>query len=217
MESSGNAGNAGSSGRRRKRARGTLTAGLLALAAVSGCAAEPASRSAAATSPPAATAPPALSAPSRAGLPKSEPESVDVPKIGAFSTLIPLGLNADGTVQVPPVNEPRQAGWYELGPTPGEIGPAVILGHVDGNKQEGIFWRLKELAPGDQVSVARRDGATAHFVVTRVDQIDKDEFPTEAVYGDTTDAELRLITCGGSFDHAAHSYRDNIIVYAVLQ
>ncbi|KAA9150099.1 class F sortase [Amycolatopsis acidicola] len=148
---------------------------------------------------------------------RAVPESVDITKIDAHSTLVPLGLNADQTIQVPPVSQPLQAGWYQYGPTPGEVGPAVILGHVDGNKQKGIFWRLKELAPGDEVSVSRKDGSTARFRVTRVEQIDKDTFPTDAVYGDTADPELRLITCGGSFDRDAHSYRDNIIVYAVLE
>jgi sortase (surface protein transpeptidase) len=114
------------------------------------------------------------------------------------------------------VSKPLQAGWYRLGPTPGEVGPAVLLGHVDGNKQKGIFFRLKELVPGDRVTVSRMDGSVVPFVVTKVNQIDKDEFPTQAVYGDTAGPELRLITCGGSFDRAAHSYRDNIIVYAVL-
>lgn len=150
------------------------------------------------------------------GLAKSEPVSVDIPKIGAHSSLVPLGLNADNSVEVPPVTQPMQAGWYTNGPTPGEVGPAVILGHVDGNKQKGIFYRLKELAPGDKVAVARKDGQTAEFVVTKVDKVPKDTFPTDAVYGDTPDAQLRLITCGGAFDRAAHSYVDNIIVYAQL-
>ncbi|OXM72371.1 MULTISPECIES: class F sortase [Amycolatopsis] len=146
-----------------------------------------------------------------------EPELVDIPRIGARSTLVPLGLNADDTIEVPPVTQPMQAGWYRHGPAPGEAGPAVILGHVDGGGQKGIFHRLKELAPGDEVAVSRKDGSVVRFAVSRVEQIDKDEFPTEAVYGDTAGPELRLITCGGSFDRAAHSYRDNIIVFAVLR
>lgn len=150
-----------------------------------------------------------------AGLARSEPTEIDVPKIGAHSTLIPLGLNPDKTIEVPPVSTPRQAGWYVNGPTPGEAGPAVILGHVDGNKQEGIFYRLKELAVGDRISVSRKDGTSVGFVVSKVDQVAKEVFPSDAVYGDTADPELRLITCGGSFDSAVHSYRDNIIVYAV--
>jgi sortase (surface protein transpeptidase) len=155
--------------------------------------------------------------PNRVGMAKSEPVSVDVPKIGVHSSLISLGLNADNSIQVPPVTQPMQAGWYSYGPTPGETGPAVVLGHVDGNKQKGVFYRLRELIPGDQIFVARKDGSTARFVVTKVDQVSKDSFPTDAVYGDTANPELRLISCGGSFDHAAHSYLDNVIVYATLR
>lgn len=150
------------------------------------------------------------------GMPKAEPVSIDVPKIDAKSSLIPLGLNADNTVEVPPVTQPLQAGWYVNGPTPGEIGPSVILGHVDGNKQKGIFFRLKELVPGDKVSVARKDGTTAEFAVTKVEKVPKDQFPTDAVYGDTSEPELRLITCGGVFDKASHNYLDNVIVFARL-
>jgi LPXTG-site transpeptidase (sortase) family protein len=147
-------------------------------------------------------------------LPASPPTGITIPKINAKSTLIPLGLNPDQTIEVPPVSNPMQAGWYTKAPTPGEIGPAVIVGHVDGNKQPGIFYRLKEMAAGDEILVSRQDGTTARFVVTRVDQVAKKQFPTDTVYGDTSDAELRLITCGGTFDHAAHSYVDNIIVFA---
>ncbi|MFI5590737.1 class F sortase [Amycolatopsis sp. NPDC051758] len=151
-----------------------------------------------------------------AGLPKSEPVSIDIPKIGAHSSLVPLGLNADNTIQVPPVTTPLQAGWYTYAPTPGEVGPAVVLGHVDGNHQKGIFFRLKELAPGDRVSVARKDGTTASFEVTKVHQVPKQDFEGEGVYDDTAGPELRLITCGGVFDRSAHNYVDNIVVYARL-
>jgi hypothetical protein len=150
-------------------------------------------------------------------LDRSEPTELWIPHIGARSSLIPLGLNKDGTIEVPPVEQPMQAGWYSLAPTPGEVGPAVILGHVDGNRQPGIFYRLRELAPGDEVEISRMDGSVAGFVVRKVDQVDKDQFPTEAVYGETADPELRLITCGGRFDRTAHSYVDNIIVYATLR
>ncbi|RSN57236.1 class F sortase [Amycolatopsis sp. WAC 04182] len=148
------------------------------------------------------------------GLPKADPVSIDVPKIEARSSLIPLGLNADDTIEVPPVTRPMQAGWYLHGPTPGEVGPSVILGHVDGNKQKGIFFRLKELVPGDKVSITRKDGVTAEFAVTKVERVAKDEFPTDAVYGDTAEPELRLITCGGVFDKASRNYLDNVIVFA---
>jgi len=149
-------------------------------------------------------------------MPPSEPTEVRIPKIGAVSSLVPLGLNPDETVEVPPVEQPMQAGWYRLARTPGEAGPAVLLGHVDGNRQPGIFFRLKELVVGDEVVVSRKDGTTAKFRVHKKEQVAKDSFPAEAVYGDTDVPELRLITCGGSFDQAAHSYRDNVVVYATL-
>ncbi|RSD22037.1 class F sortase [Amycolatopsis eburnea] len=151
-----------------------------------------------------------------AALPKSTPVSIDIPKIGAHSSLVPLGLNADNTIEVPPVTTPLQAGWYTYAPTPGETGPAVVLGHVDGNHQKGIFFRLKELAAGDRVSIAREDGTTAVFEVTKVHQVPKKDFEGEGVYDDTPGPELRLITCGGVFDRTARNYVDNIVVYAKL-
>lgn len=110
-----------------------------------------------------------------------------------------------------------QAGWYTHGPTPGQNGPAVVLGHIDGYSRPGVFYRLHDLTTGDIVLVARQDGITARFVVTQVTLVPKTAFPTSAVYGNTTDPELRLISCGGVFDRAALSYVDNIVVYARLQ
>lgn len=146
----------------------------------------------------------------------SEPVELHIDAVDAASDLVPLGLNADGTIEVPALDEPMQAGWYRFGPTPGELGPAVLLGHVGARGADGIFARLGELAPGDDVRIDRADGRTAVFTVTRVEQTAKAEFPTGAVYGDTTDAQLRLITCGGELDRERHSYLDNIIVYATL-
>ncbi|WP_436500050.1 class F sortase [Actinokineospora sp. HUAS TT18] len=147
---------------------------------------------------------------------QSKPARIDIPRIGATSTLTELGLNPDRTVEVPPLDQRMQAGWYRNGPAPGEIGPAVVLGHVDGHGKPGIFFRLRELRPGDKVLVTREDGRALTFVIERVRQVPKADFPTDEVYGDTTRPELRLITCGGTFDHAAKSYRDNTIIYAVL-
>lgn len=144
------------------------------------------------------------------------PTWVKVPAIGATSSLVQLGLNADRTIEVPPVSQPLQAGWYRYSPTPGENGPAVILGHIDGNHQEGIFWRLHQVKAGDTVLVGRQDGSTLTFRVTRVDEVAKSAFPTGAVYGNTADPELRLITCGGAFDASTRNYLDNVIVYATL-
>lgn len=183
---------------------------LVTLALLTGCAASP--------DPVLPTGPAPVTTPSTpdVGMPASEPTEVRIPKIGVRSSLIPLGLNPDETVEVPPVEQPLQAGWYRLARTPGEAGPAVLLGHVDGNRQPGVFFRLKELTAGDDVEVSRKDGTTARFRVTRTEQVAKDSFPTEAVYGDTVTPELRLVTCGGSFDASARSYRDNVIVYAQL-
>lgn len=162
--------------------------------------------------------PPANPAPSAsANTGRIIPTWVDVPSIGARSSLVQLGLNPDRTVQVPPVSQPLQAGWYKYSPTPGQVGPAVILGHIDGDHKKGIFWKLSDVKVGDSVEVGRATAGTLTFTVTKVDEIAKSSFPTNAVYGNTSDPQLRLITCGGSFDAAKKSYRDNIIVYAKLK
>ncbi len=195
----------------------SLLAGLVAVAVLaSGCGSPEVTPPSVSSPAPPTSAPESTPAESTAPV-RSVPVSVRIPRIGAGSSLIPLGLNADQTIQVPPVSTPMQAGWYVNSPAPGETGPAVILGHVDGNRQPGIFYRLRELKTGDEVLVDREDGTGVRFTVTKVDQVPKDRFPTEAVYGDTDGPELRLITCGGAFDRAAHNYLDNIIVYAVLQ
>jgi len=170
-----------------------------------------------ATTPdPPAGPPPAASADVLAAAPlaAAPPVRVRIPAIEVDSALIGLGLAADGTLQVPA--DGSVAGWFTGAPTPGERGPAVIAAHVDWNHAPGVFFRLRDLEPGDDVSVARADGTTARFVVLGVEQYPKDAFPTERVYGDVDHAGLRLITCGGSFDRAARSYRDNVVVYAGL-
>lgn len=148
----------------------------------------------------------------------ADPVELRIESIGAVSSLIPLGLNPDQTITVPPVSQPMQASWYGFGPTPGAAGPAVILGHVNGNGKPGIFARLHEAKPGDLVKITRADGSTAIFTITRLEQLAKDSFPTEAIYGDLPGnvSELRLISCGGAFDRGARSYRDNIIAFATL-
>ena len=145
------------------------------------------------------------------------PVSVEIPGIDVRSDLLRLGVNGDGTVEVPPLAEDDQAGWYEPGPAPGAVGPAVILGHVDSAEWgPGVFFDLGALQPGDEVSVTRQDGSVAVFAVDRVERHRKDDFPTIEVYGDTDEAQLRLITCGGVFDPAAGSYEDNVIAFATL-
>lgn len=144
------------------------------------------------------------------------PVEVRIPTLGVRSSLVPLGLNTDGTAEVPPLERPLQAGWYKHGPAPGDNGPAVLLGHVDGRGEPGIFRDLAKLVPGDRVEVTRHDGTTATFAIRRVDRVAKDHFPTDAVYGETTAPQLRLITCGGAFDQTTGGYRDNVIAYADL-
>jgi sortase (surface protein transpeptidase) len=147
-------------------------------------------------------------------LPRSEPVHVHIPVLGVSSTVMGLGLQADGSMEVPPGAYP--AGWYIHSPTPGELGPSILAAHVDWNGEPGVFVDIRELQLGDEVAVTRQDGSTATFQVDRVDQYPKDGFPTEAVYGDIDHAGLRLVTCGGDFDDDAHSYVDNIVVYASL-
>jgi hypothetical protein len=150
-------------------------------------------------------------------LPRSQPSAIDIPAIGVHSSLLHLGLNSDGTVQVPSGSSYNEAGWYQYSPTPGSVGPAVILGHVDsGAWGASVFFKLGDLRPGNKVMVRRQDGLVAVFEVTGVRRYAKDHFPTQLVYGNTNNAELRLITCGGSFDSSTGHYVDNIIVFASL-
>jgi sortase (surface protein transpeptidase) len=152
-----------------------------------------------------------------APLPASVPTRVRIPAIGVDAPLIALGLSPDGSVATPPLDRPDEAGWYDDGPTPGEIGPAVLLGHVDSAKSgPAVFYKLGRLKPGELVAVARRDGRTAQFRVDSVERFPKTAFPTERVYGDLPYPALRLITCGGAYDRRRHEYRDNVIVFAHL-
>jgi sortase (surface protein transpeptidase) len=137
---------------------------------------------------------------------------VRIPSIGVDSTLALLATDPAG-VLVPP-EDFDQAGWFPGGPAPGEMGPAVVAGHVDSRTGPAVFARLHEVAVGDAVVVDRADGTAVRFTVTGLGRYPKDDFPTEEVYGPTTAAELRLITCGGEFDRAERSYRDNVVVYA---
>jgi Sortase domain len=140
------------------------------------------------------------------------PVRLRVPALHLDSPLQQLHLRADGTVAVP--DRPDVAGWYADGPRPGQQGPAVILGHVDSRDGPGVFLDLGRLSRGATVHVDRADGSTVTFRVTDVSQVPKTDFPTDQVYAPTLQPTLRLITCGGSFDQARRSYRDNVIVFA---
>ncbi|WBB54791.1 class F sortase [Verrucosispora sp. WMMD573] len=151
------------------------------------------------------------------GLPRATPTSISIPRIGVQANIMTLGTNPDGTVQVPPLDQALLAGWYEPGPSPGEPGNSVIVGHVDSAAiGPAVFFSLGALQPGDTVSVARADGRTATFRVDSVASYPKDAFPTDQVYGPSDRPGLRVITCGGQFDEATGDYPDNVIVFASL-
>jgi hypothetical protein len=144
---------------------------------------------------------------------RSMPVSVDIPAIGVTSRLLHLGLNSDGTVQVPSlVTSADEAAWYKYSATPGQIGASVIEGHVDSYQGPAVFFRLGALRP----DVTLADGVTAIFRVTGVREYAKSNFPTKAIYGATDYASLRLITCGGVFDYATGHYLSSTVVFASL-
>jgi hypothetical protein len=146
-------------------------------------------------------------------LTRSSPVRLQIASIGVDSSLMKLGLRADGTLEVPPGGFP--AGWYTGGPTPGERGPAVIAGHVDMNGP-GVFYKLQEVRPGDLVMVTRADGSRPVFRVSQVGQYTKSQFPSQLVYGNLNHPGLRLITCGGTFNAATGHYESNIVAFADL-
>jgi sortase (surface protein transpeptidase) len=125
-----------------------------------------------------------------------------------------LGLNPDGTVQVP--TDFQEPGWYQLGPSPGQLGSAVILGHVDSYRGPAVFFRLRFLRAGDRVEVSLANGMVARFVVSTVAMYPKSEFPARQVYGSHGYSALQLVTCGGTFDTRTRSYLSNIVAYSSL-
>jgi sortase (surface protein transpeptidase) len=153
-------------------------------------------------------------APQISPAPVAMPVSLTIPAIGVSTQLIELGLTAAGTLQVP--SSTTVAGWYTGSPRPGQTGAAVIAGHVDSQAGPAVFFRLQLLRPGQLIYVRRADGTLAVFQVTAVQSYLKTQFPTAAVYGPVPDAELRLITCGGTFDSTTGHYLSNVVVSATL-
>ncbi|MFF8095527.1 class F sortase [Streptomyces sp. NPDC016675] len=191
-----------------------LATALLAVA-LAGCAAGPGDEGAAPARS-ATTAPPARPAgePARP-LERSVPVGLRIPAIGVDTPVMRLGLAADGTVEVPPVTADDRAGWYRHSPTPGQVGPSVVLGHVTvGAHGDGVFRHLARLHRGDRIEARLENGTTARFTVTAVWTVPKADFPTRDVYGDVDGPELRLITCGGP--RVGEEYRDNVIAFAEL-
>jgi LPXTG-site transpeptidase (sortase) family protein len=203
-------------GRRRSRAvAGALVIVGLGAAGLAGCGGTTAPTTSS-TSRPKASAPAVTAAGQAKTLGRSLPVRLNIPKIGVHAPVSTLGLKSDGTIQEPPLSKPNLTGWYRLGPTPGEQGPAVIAGHVDANGEHAVFYRLKQLRKGDKVTVTRKDGSVATFVLDVIQQVPKDAFPTKKVYGDIGFPGLRLITCGGGFDKRTGHYIDNVIAYGHL-
>jgi sortase (surface protein transpeptidase) len=185
-----------------------------AAAAPSAAASPTAPPTAAPSSAPPAAAPVAPEQP--AVLPASTPVTLEIPSIGVNTDLLSLGLRENKSLEVPPDGPGAPASWYDQSPTPGDRGPAVMLGHVnatDGGK--GVFADLRALDAGDRINVAREDGTTAVFEFQRGEQYQKDDFPTLTVYGNTPGAELRLITCDG-YNADTGEFDDNYVVYATL-
>jgi Sortase domain len=139
------------------------------------------------------------------------PVSIAIPAVGIDTRVVPVGLRADRTMEVPEVD---LAGWYEPGPRPGEAGPAVIVGHVDSRHGPAVFFRLGELRQGDRITIGQQGGAARSFLVERVERSPKEALPVGRIWDRTRQPVLRLITCGGSFDRSTGHYRDNVIVYA---
>jgi len=145
---------------------------------------------------------------------RSVPVGLRIPAIGVSTSLSTLGLNPDKTVEVP--TNYQEPGWYRLGPTPGQVGSAVILGHVDDKKGPAVFYRLRTLKAGDKVDVSLANGVIAHFVVKTVEIYPKDQFPAQLVYTSHGYSALQLVTCGGRFDAATGHYESNIVAYTTL-
>jgi Sortase domain len=148
---------------------------------------------------------------------RSPPVSVAIPAIGVRSGLLHLGLNPDGTIQVPSLTTSAdEAAWYKYSVTPGQTGAAVIEGHVDSYQGPAVFFRLGALKPGNQIDVTLADGFTAIFRVTGVREYTKDQFPVKTIFGPADYAALRVITCGGDFDTATGHYLSSVVVFATL-
>ncbi|MGW6948232.1 class F sortase [Streptomyces xanthophaeus] len=201
-----------------------LLATALLSAALTGCGAATAqapdeaapAASSASSAPPSVIPTSAPAAPATAApRPASEPVRVRIPAAGVdTSPVLGLGLAADGTVEVPSVPEAEKIGWYTKGVTPGQTGPAVLIGHFDTARGPAVLKDVSKVRPGDEITVSRADGGDVVFRVRELEQVDKKRFPTDKVYGDTTRPELRVITCGGAITDGHRP--DNIILYADL-
>lgn len=161
--------------------------------------------------PPTDTPTPAPRKPQPRPRPVARPTLVEIPSIDVRARIVPVGLNVDGSMEVP---EFGLAGWYERGPKPGQPGPAVVVAHVDSKSGPDVFYRLHELQEGATIRIRRANGTSQTWTMQSSEQTDKDELPVDRIWNDTRRRVLRLVTCGGSFNQATGHYEDNIIVYA---
>ncbi|WP_030969545.1 MULTISPECIES: class F sortase [unclassified Streptomyces] len=171
-----------------------------------------------AAAPPAPPAPSAAASPSPTGLfmPRSNPTKLQIPSIAVKAPFTPLTIGASGHLNAPPPNDTNLVGWYKGGVTPGERGAAIVAGHVDTTTGPAVFLQLQFVKQGATVDITRADGSVATFKVDSVEKFSKANFPNDLVYADTPNAQLRLITCGGTYDRKAKDYKDNVVVFAHL-
>lgn len=158
--------------------------------------------------------PPRAAAPARTAA--SRPVRLSVPAIRVTAPITPVGQAEDGSIDVPPLSQHHQTGWYDRGAVPGEPGRAIIVGHVDTRSGPAVFYHLRDLKPGNRIEVTRSDRSVVTFKVDTVEYFDKDDLPADRVYGDTGPPELRLITCGGEWLGGRTGYQDNVITFASL-
>ncbi|MFJ2030451.1 class F sortase [Streptosporangium sp. NPDC087985] len=163
------------------------------------------------------TAPPPLpSIPPAPAMQPSTPVRLVIPRLGVNAPIRSVGLDKQGAIEVPPIGNPNLVGWYRSGPTAGEAGPAIMLGHKDTRSGSAVFSRLDEIRNGDLIEVHRKDGVIAVFTVGGLEQAEKAVFPTQRVYGESPNPQLHLITCGGTYNRVTGHYTDNVIAYATM-
>lgn len=148
----------------------------------------------------------------------ARPVQFDIDAIGVHAKVVARGLDRRGGVKPPPYSKPEVVGWYKGGATPGEEGASILVGHVDTDTRRAVFYPLSSVQPGNRVDVTRADGTVAEFTVERTDVVPRKDFDAQQAYAPEKDdrAEVKLITCGGTFDRSAHAYTSNVVVTAYL-
>lgn len=146
----------------------------------------------------------------------SDPISITIPALRLQAPVHDVGMADNGTIAVPELDRHNEAGWYVASPTPGETGPAVIVGHVDTRTGPSVFYQAGTLHPGAEIEIGRQDRSVAVFEVTSVERFDKSALPADRVYADFSRPGLRLITCGGRWVGGETGYAENVVVFAAL-